>query len=65
MLNISSKSDLQEVGLVCQRDGLSQRNIEGIWWDAPQESHRVRATEEGVVLTRLSWNWVLILVLQC
>lgn len=61
---MGSSSDLQEVGLVCQWNGLSQGNVEGVGWDAAQEGHGVGAPEEGVVLTRFSWNWVLILVLQ-
>lgn len=61
----SSMYDLQEVRLVCQWDGFSQRNIKGVGWDAAQEGHRVRATEERMVLTRFSWDWVLVFVLQC
>lgn len=61
---LSSNSDLQEVGLVCQWNGLRQGNIKRVGWDAAQEGHGVRAPEEGVVLTRFSWNWVLVLVLQ-
>jgi len=57
-------SDLQEVGLVCQWDGLSKWNVKGVGWDAAQEGHGVRATEKGVDLTSFSWDWVLILVLQ-
>lgn len=60
----SSSCYLQEVGLVCQWNGLSQGDIEGVRWDAAQEGHGVRAPEERVVLTRFSWNRVLILVLQ-
>lgn len=61
---LSRISDLQEVGLVCQRNGLSQGNIERVGRDAAQEGHGVRAAEEGVILTRFSWDWVLVLVLQ-
>ena len=61
---LSSSCYLQEVGLVCQWNGLSQGDIEGVRWNATQEGHGVRAPEERVVLTRFCWNWVLILVLQ-
>lgn len=55
--------DLQEMGLVSQWNGLCKRNIKRVGWDAAQEGHGVRAAKEGVVLTRLSWNWVFIFVL--
>lgn len=61
---LSINSDLQEVGLVCQWNGLRQGNIKRVRWDAAQESHGIRASEEGVVLTSFSWNRILVLVLQ-
>lgn len=57
-------SDLQEVGLICQWNCLSQGNIEGVGRDAAQEGHRVRTSEERVILTGFSWYRVFILVLQ-
>lgn len=61
---LSSNSDLQEVRLVRQWNGLRQGNIKGVGRYAAQEGHGVGAPEEGVVLPRFSWNRVFILVLQ-
>lgn len=36
---LSINSDLQEVGLVCQWNGLRQGNIKRVGWDAAQEGH--------------------------
>lgn len=57
-------SDLQEVWLVGQGDGLGEGHLEGVGRDATQEGHGVRAAEEGVVLAGLGRNRILILVLQ-
>ena len=57
-------SDLQEVWLVRQGDGLGKGHLKGVGRDATQEGHGVGATEEGVVLAGLGWNRIIVLVLQ-
>lgn len=60
----SAYADLQQVGLVRQRDGFRQGNVKRVGWDAAQKGHGIRAPEERMVLTRFSRNRVLVLVLQ-
>lgn len=57
-------TNLQQVRLISQRDGLGHGDFEGIRRNAAEESHGVGATEEWVVLTRFCWNRLLLLILK-
>lgn len=61
---VKGVSDLQEMRLVSQRNGLSEGHFERVGRDASQEGHGVRAAEKRMVLSGLSRDRLLVLVLQ-
>lgn len=63
-MQVQGITDLQEMRLVSQRNGLSERYFERIGRDASQEGHGVRAAEKRMVLSGLSRYRLLILILQ-